>query len=379
MYDGESSAAALAWILGLPLILVVDAYGMAESAGAVVKGFSEYGLKISDRCVTNIQPETVSRLQSAIAGVIFNRVSSESHYERLKQSVEGVPVFGYLPRSADFGIPHRHLGLTVAEENPIVAENLEKLAETVLEHIDMEAISAEARRSGSTEERKPGGPEEGISSRVRIAVAYDKAFCFYYQENLDLLREAGAEIIGFSPLADSAIPDGADLVYIGGGYPELFASMLSANSAMLCSIKEWAESGRPLYAECGGLMYLSGGISDFNNKFFGMADIYPFKTRMKKERSRLGYREVMLKHDCLLGAAGTIIRGHEFHYSEIDGGEGEDSISLYSTSDSSGRLLQDEGWLYKQSIASYVHLHFASNPGVAANIIDTARGKKWNI
>jgi len=379
---------------------VVDAYGMAESAGAIVKGFSEFRAKTVEgmdkqQSAMGGQQWPGSCRKPALAGVIFNRVGSESHCERLKQSVEGVPVFGCLPRSADFGIPHRHLGLFVAEENPIVAENIDKLAETVLSHVDMDAVVSCSQECGGAGPRKQKEQKERKETALskpdaqgrlcysargpRIAVAYDKAFCFYYRENLDMLRDAGAELVLFSPLAEPEIPEGVDLVYIGGGYPELFAAELSANSVMTSSVKEWAETGRPLYAECGGLMYLSEGITDFNNKFFTMAGIYPFKTKMKKEKNRLGYRSVTIRQDCLLGPAGTVIRGHEFHYSGIDGDVDADSGSLYSMEDGSGRRLQDEGWLYRNSAASYVHLHFAGNPHVASNIIASARGERWSI
>ena len=156
-----------------------------------------------------------------------------------------------------------------------------------------------------------------IALTMRIAIARDVAFSFYYDENLDLLRDAGAEIVFFSPLWDSELPPDINAIYLGGGYPELYAGQLSANIAILSAIRAWVAAGRPVYAECGGLMYLSRGIRDFEGRFFEMAGIFPFETAMQRRRSRLGYREIRLKESCILGRAGAILRGHEFHYSNI--------------------------------------------------------------
>ncbi|MBI5212105.1 MAG: cobyrinate a,c-diamide synthase [Nitrospirae bacterium] len=400
LYDGDFSTSRLAALIDIPVILVIDAYGMAESAGAVVKGFSEYN-------------------RNKLAGVIFNRVASERHYERLKNSVQDVRVLGYLPRDLSFEIPHRHLGLTVAEENPIAEENIERLADTVLKHVNIEAIlvmndylplhSRKASKPSSEEGDCPGftgaAVESGLSptSAIKIAVAYDKAFCFYYEDNFDLLKNAGAEIIKFSPISDSKIPDGVDAVYIGGGYPELYAKELSDNASMLASIKDWADAGRPIYAECGGLMYLSKGIHDFNGNFSKTADVFPFETQMKRGRAHLGYREIELKDNCILGRKGDSLRGHEFHYSEIKAGtqaEAEGTVpitppclplskgrlggvsevvesglspsiaEIYSIRNNHSEFVNTAGYKFKNTLASYVHIHFGSNLNTAKNFID---------
>lgn len=368
LYDGQLSTARLAGLLNLPIILVVDAYGIAESAGAVVKGFISY--------------DTETR----IIGVIFNRVASENHFERLKNSVHNVPVLGYLPRDLNFEIPHRHLGLTVAEENPLTEENIEKLSDSVLEHIDVDRIINSVMVSPSTSQGKAlsnhahcPGLVEGhlpLDHSIRIAVAYDKAFCFYYEDNLDLLKEAGAEIIKFSPLYDSSIPVGIHAIYIGGGYPELYAKDLSQNSLMLKSIHECAESGMPIYAECGGLMYLSQGIYDFDGNFFAMAGVFPFETQMKKGRPHLGYREIILKEDCILGKSADKFRGHEFHYSDIkDRIQSEGGVfKIYSIKNNNGDYIPDEGYRYKNTLASYIHIHFGSNSNTARNFINFIKG-----
>ena len=380
MYDGEFSTANLAGQLNLPVILVVDAYGMAESAGAIVKGFVEY-----EKQKPPLTPLLAKEGMGEVTGVIFNRVASESHYLRLKDSVRDVAVMGYLPRDLNFEIPHRHLGLTVAEENPITAESIQRLANAVLEHVDVDAILSSippfnSPLSKSVRLATEGG-HRGVDlspSSIKIAIAYDKAFCFYYEDNLDLLRDAGAEIITFSPLSDSEIPDGVDAVYIGGGYPELYAKELSKNTAMLDSIKDWADSEKPVYAECGGLMYLSKGIYDFDGNLFKMAGIFPFETQMKRGRPHLGYRDITLKDDCIIGKKGDKLRGHEFHYSEIKPSAISYQLSAITNcyalnNNKGGADIQDEGYRFKNTIASYIHVHFGSNPDIANNFINFTR------
>jgi len=422
LYDGESSTATLADILGLPVILVVDAYGMGESAGAVVKGFHENAKN--------------KMKKTRLTGVIFNNIASGRHFERTKESTQDVSTLGYLPRDLDFEIPDRHLGLMVAEENPITNENIQKLADAVLEHIDIDLLFQKCHAelvSASPVTLKQVQGDITKNKLLKIAIAYDKAFCFYYADNLDLLRDAGAELVRFSPLHDSAIPDGVDAVYIGGGYPELHAEELSRNASMLKSIYDWADSGNPIYAECGGLMYLSQGIyynplpqnsplikgdeggcfkgattplpPFIKGEYYAMAGVFPFEIQMRSKLSRLGYREIELNNDCILGKKGDKLRGHEFHYSEIkettqntachpvldtESREGMDSRlrtagmteyriheRIYSTKDNNGHDIQVKGYTFKNTLASYVHIHFGSNPGIADNFINFIKEYKW--
>ncbi len=359
MYDGEFSTAALADILDLSIILVVDAYGMAESAGAVVKGFVDYTAEVQKpRSPGGKNSHNIT--SELIAGVIFNRVASESHYKRLKNSVRNIPVLGYLPRDLDFEIPHRHLGLMVAEENPINEERIQKLTDAVLKYIDVDMLVKLTAKTTVLSFPLVGNlscaDKEGLrtsrnDNKTKIAIAYDKAFCFYYADNLDLLRDAGAEIVPFSPLRDRSIPDGIHAIYLGGGYPELYASVLSKNKTMLESIRAWSNSGRPLYAECGGLMYLSEGIYDLNRDFSNMSGVFPFKTEMR-ERPTLGYRDVTLIQDCIIGRKGAKCRGHEFHYSDIVGCKNN-----------------AKQWILNNTLASYIHIHFGSNLSIANNIV----------
>jgi cobyrinic acid a,c-diamide synthase len=357
LYDGPLSTAVLASVLDLPVILVVDAYGMAESAAPLVKGFRDWA------------PEG-GRPPAALGGVIFNRVGSSHHYERLCRALTEVPVLGYLPRDLHFEIPHRHLGLVVAEELPLSPEDLDRLSDTVLRSVDIGALLALANGRGPASAPAYKEPEQkkGRPAATRVAVASDRAFCFYYQDNLDFLREAGAEIVFFSPLADACLPPGIGAVYLGGGYPELHALELSRNGSMRRSILEWAERGGPVYAECGGLMYLSRSLRDFDRRRFEMAGVFPFETEMARGNAHLGYREVLLKADCLLGAAGERVKGHEFHYSEISAGPAVVD-EVYAVKNGAGADLAAEGYRCGNVLGSYIHTHFGSNRSTAEHFV----------
>ncbi|RJQ15046.1 MAG: cobyrinate a,c-diamide synthase [Nitrospiraceae bacterium] len=386
LYDGKLSTASLANALDLPVILVVDAYGMAESAGAVVRGFRGQGSGVS------VKPTPYTLFPTpCFAGVIFNRVASENHFNRLKDSVHDMPVLGYLPRDLDFEIPHRHLGLTTAEERPISEEAIQKLADVVLKYIDVEGILQNIEQGAKSKDKQVLGSWFSVlGSKVKIAVAHDKAFCFYYEDNLDLLREAGAEVITFSPLSDKMIPDDIDALYIGGGYPELYAKELSANKAMLDSIRNFADNNMPVYAECGGFMYLTNGIWKREAgkwEMWEMAGIFPFETQMKDKLSRLGYREVHLKEDGIFGKKDSVIRGHEFHYSEIKDSSKLQATSnklinfnllqIYSVKDSYGNNLRNEGYKIKNTFGSYIHAHFGSDKAMAENFVNYCKGASW--
>lgn len=360
LYDGDPSTATLAGALGIPAVLVVDAYGMAESAGALVKGFTDWG-KAAGR-------------PALMKGIIFNRVASENHYLRLKAAAGEANVLGYLPRDLSFEIPRRHLGLLVAEEEPVSAGGLDRLADTVVKHVDLNALLdlavKEAFLIGPISPIRPIGPiKNRRSASVRIALASDRAFCFYYADNIDLLRQAGAEIVPFSPLTDRHIPESVDGVYIGGGYPELYAGPLSGNRAMRASIAAFAASGGAVYAECGGLMYLCRQMTDLDRNTFEMAGVFPFETTMTTGRARLGYREIVLNEDCLLGARGQRMRGHEFHYSRITGGRASPGL-IYGMRNGSGEQLPSEGYRYKNALGSYVHVHFGSNGSIAQSFVN---------
>ncbi len=368
---GERSTAALAAALGARanVVLVIDASGMGESAGAIVRGF--YG-------------------EGGIRGVIFNRVASRAHYEKLRSACGGVEVLGYLPRSIDYSISSRHLGLTVAEERPVSDSALLALTDAVTRHIDVDRVRTLAETDGNG----VGGYSKDNASRtespeqpVNIAVARDRAFCFYYEDNLDMLKEAGARIIPFSPISDGGLPEDADAVYLGGGYPELYAGELSENKPMTSAIRDWAEAGGPVFAECGGFMYLGEGILHEGN-FFPLCGVLPVTTGIVKGRPSLGYREAVLSGDCMLGAKNERLRGHEFHYSRVlevaDRSKpdvrfnvmGEDGPKAGTENKDETEIKKISSAAYKRTLAGYVHFHFGSSPGAAENMVRSIRDSK---
>ncbi|MBL7048692.1 MAG: cobyrinate a,c-diamide synthase [Nitrospira sp.] len=359
MFDGNLSTANLASVLGLPVILVVDAYGMAESAGAVVQGF----VAQAGQAGTNI------------AGVIFNRIGSERHFKRVKDSIRDVRVLGYLPRSLDFSIPERHLGLTIAEENPIAEKEIVKLADAIIQYIDLDYIVHEIACAGVGAHPEITSKAQSVNrTPLRIGIARDSAFCFYYEDNLDLLKAGGVELVRFSPINDEKIPEDIDALYFGGGYPELHAEKLSGNESMLRAIKSFSDAGGSIYAECGGFMYLMQGIHNFKGEYFPLAGVFPFKAKMKKGRSSLGYREAEMKEGGIFGVSEKV-RGHEFHYSEIektgfrDQGSGVRAERVYLVRDGEGNPLADEGYKVNNTFGSYVHIHFGSNVNAVTNLI----------
>ncbi len=356
-YDGKTEAGSTAQMakwLGLPVLLIVDARSMARSAAALVKGFATFDPDLT------------------LAGVVFNRVAGPSHLSYLTEAMELVPqvrCFGGLPRVSNLAIPERHLGLATTEDHPLAEEYLEGLSDLVTRHLDLEALwqaLPEVTRPQVAELSRVAAPQ------VRLGVARDQAFCFYYPENLEWLRHFGAELVEFSPLADTRLPPDLHGLYLGGGYPELHAGRLAANAGLIEDLKNKANAGLPIYAECGGLMYLSEEIQDLSGDRHAMVGAVPVQVRMLQRLKALGYREVTLTADCLLGPAGTRTRGHEFHYSEIIS-ETTGLPKLYQLTPRRGGTPAPEGYSVGQVLASYVHLHFGSNPEVARHFVDCCR------
>ena len=361
-YDGASEAGSTAQMakwLGLPVLLVVDARAMARSAAALVHGFASFDPALS------------------CAGVVFNRVGSPAHLEYLQQaltSLPGVRCFGGLPRDQELAIPERHLGLATAEDHPLDEAYLGHLADRLEAHLDLPGLLAALPPLALPEE-----PAQAASPpSVRLGVARDRAFCFYYPENLELLTSFGADLVPFSPLEDRELPAGLDGIYLGGGYPELYAGGLAANEPLRQALKDGAARGLPIYAECGGLMYLAREIHDLEGQAHPMAGVFPFAVRMLPRLKALGYREVTLAAASLLGPAGTTARGHEFHYSEIVGEPGN-VPRLYRLTPRRGGAVVNEGYSANNVLASYVHLHFGSNPEVARHLVANCRTYKEGL
>jgi len=357
MFDGQgSSSAALAKSLGVPVVLILDVRSAAESMAAVLKGFE------------TLEPEV------APVAVILNRVASPRHLELVSGAIRQhcrAEVLGHLPQDLDFAMPARHLGLFTGEEQPISPEALARLAATISAQVNLPRL-LELAAGAAAPVKNESVRQENLPVQGRIGVARDRAFCFYYEDNFDLLRAAGAELVFFSPLADRFLPEGLDGLYLGGGYPELYAQELSGNLGMRQAVRDWAESGRPLYAECGGFMYLTEGIVGDDAMALPMAGVFPVTARMQKKRASLGYREVRLEKDCFFGPSGAVLRGHEFHYSVI--GEMPGHIErIYAVKSSGDRDDTREGYRHKNVLGGYLHLHFGFNPQMAEEFVRACR------
>lgn len=351
------SAAELAKLLKAPVLLVIDGSAIARSVAAMVYGYARFDRKLH------------------LAGVVLNRVKSEGHYQLLKEAVEKetkIKVVGYLRPDSELTIPDRHLGLRTALEQGST-DIYDKLGQAASETIDLDAIEEVAQSSrplvfeGS---EHPDFPPHSSDKPIRIGIAYDLAFCFYYHDNLELLQKGGAELILFSPMSNPSLPD-VDLLYLGGGYPELYAEALERNAKMRKSIQAFAERGGPIYAECGGLMYLTTRLRDFEGRKYDMAGVFPAETVIDPNNTILGYREVEVTQSCLLGEVGTIARGHEFHCSSLV--PRGDLTYVGRVTDAQGRECGQDGLMHANVVALNTHLHFLSQPTIAWNLIQTAR------
>jgi cobyrinic acid a,c-diamide synthase len=356
-FDGASataddgSTAQIARWLDAPVVLVADVGAQARSAAAVVLGFEQFDPALR------------------LAGVIANRVAGEGHARIIREAVAAAcraPVLGAIPTEAGLTLPERHLGLVTAAEGVLTAGLRERLADVVERHVDLDRLLAAAAPVPAPAWPAPDrrAPARG-ATRVRLGVARDEAFQFYYAENLARLEAAGAELVFWSPLHDRAVPP-VDGLYFGGGYPELHAHALADNRGVLKAVAELAGAGRPIYAECGGLMYLAETLEDMQGVPHRMAGVLPGAVTMRASLT-LGYREVRFTADTPLGPRGTVARGHEFHRSAL----GSVPASVRRVGEGA------EVFLVGRSLLSYVHLHFGSNPALAEQLVATcaaARG-----
>ncbi|MEW8958466.1 cobyrinate a,c-diamide synthase [Neomoorella humiferrea] len=352
--DGGGSTAAIARLLAAPVLLVLDATSLGQSAAAEVLGYREFDPGLH------------------LAGVILNRVGSEGHLQLLRRAIEdytGVRVVGWLFKDALPSLPSRHLGLIPAVEQREIKAILQELAAGVAAGIDLREIVALAGKAGPL----PPGAGESFArataqagARVPVAVARDEAFNFYYQDSLDFLAALGAELLPFSPLHDTALPEEAAGAIIGGGFPEIFLASLADNKSLLVDLRRRVKEGMPLYAECGGLMYLTRSITDLEGRTWEMAGIVPADCRMQTRLAGLGYRKARFCRDNILGKNGDTIRGHEFHYSTLT--PLADAFSpAYSWQ--VGESFYYDGYTAQGILASYIHLHFLGNKQAAANFI----------
>ena len=354
----EGSSAEIAAWLEAPVLLVTHVHGLARSIAALVKGYATFDPHVH------------------VAGVVANRCGSQRHGEWLGESLAAFglpPAVAAIPRGAFPDLPSRHLGLVTADTRHFSPEVLSVLGETLERFGDLDRILAMARHAPDLEVGPVSQNQSHARGRARVGIAYDEAFHFYYQDNLDALEEHGCELVRFSPLSDRAVPDGLDGMYIGGGYPEVHAAALGDNRAMVAGMRDFSASGRPLYAECGGLMYLSQGIECLDGTRVPLVGVLPFWTRMLDRLKSLGYVEVTLSGASLFGSAGDRLRGHEFHYSELMSDEpvGNGWEDVYRGQRRRSQAIVREGFQRGQTLASYVHVHFASRPDAVEHFVST--------
>jgi len=367
LFDGSSptslqgSTAQIATWLNAAVLLVVKAHGMSRSLAALVKGFATFEEDVT------------------ITAVIANMCGSASHGQLLAKALEGAnlpPLIGAIPRGALPALPSRHLGLVSAEETAWTDSLIEQLADSANEHLDLDQLLTQASLCAQGQEQldqqvTKNNATDQSAKRLRIAIARDAAFQFYYHDLFSALEQRGAELYFFSPLGDDALPPKCDALYLGGGYPEVHAEDLASNHSMLQSIRTFCASDRPVYAECGGLIYLTKGVETEQQRF-RFAGILPCFARMLTKRKALGYVEVTLQEPSLFGEIGTTVRGHEFHYSELCSDPiGVDGwVAAYRVRQNRTGNCHDEGYQKGNVLASYAHLHLASRPEVVDAFIE---------
>ncbi|MFD5655389.1 cobyrinate a,c-diamide synthase [Streptomyces sp. NPDC127039] len=363
LYDGAAgegelaSTAQVAKLLRAPVVLVVDASSQSRSVAALVHGFVSW------------DPEV------RIGGVILNKVASDRHEVLLREAVDsvGVPVLGVLRRAPRVDVPSRHLGLVpVAERRGPAVDAVDAMAAQVADGCDLEALVGLARAAGPL----PGGSAPWTPGPVpthdpsrsdkksppRVAVAGGPAFTFSYAEHTELLAAAGAEVVTFDPLRDEELPEGTQGLVIGGGFPEVYAAELSANEGLRKSVAELALSGAPVAAECAGLLYLCRELDGLP-----MCGVLDAAARMS-ERLTLGYRDAVAVSDSALAGAGTRMRGHEFHRTVVEPGAG--AAPAWGMRAPERRV---EGFVERGVHASYLHTHWAAEPGVARRFVERCR------
>ncbi|MBO4400972.1 MAG: cobyrinate a,c-diamide synthase [Selenomonadaceae bacterium] len=357
LYDGGaagvSSTAEIAKILRAPVVLVIDAKSMGASAAAVALGFREFDKDLN------------------LAGVILNRIGSDSHARMIVDALDkiGVKCFGAVRRNAEFALPERHLGLVPTAENNFTA-TLEKISATVSEQVNLDALLELANAAPPLDFKVSAA--EKVPVTCRIAVARDAAFNFCYGESLRVLENFGAEIIFFSPLEDETLPD-ADGLIIGGGFPEMFAAELERNKKIRTDIRLAAENGLPVFAECGGFMYLMNSIADFSGKIFEMCGVIPARAAMTDRLQMVGYVDAEILRDCVIGRAGDKLHAHEFHFSIAQDSAGENIFDC--TRLRTGRNYR-AGFAEKNIAASYLHIHFAGCTNAARNFVNACSNFK---
>ncbi len=362
LFDGrsgrgeEGSTAQIAKLLGAPVVIVIDVAKTARTAGALALGCARFDLDLP------------------VAGFILNRVASEAHARAATEAVEGatgLPVLGAVPRDDALALPERHLGLIPTAESGPDAALVDRLTDVAERYLALDRLWSIA---GALPERDPAAgagedrnlfPLDPPPVRARIAVARDRAFNFYYEDSLDLLAAWGAELAPFSPLLDQCLPVGTQGLYLGGGFPELFAAELAENQPMHAALRRAAEAGLPIYGECGGLMYLGRLLRDFSGRRHTMVGLVPISSAMQRERVTVGYRMATALRRTPLLEPGMQVVGHEFHYSQLEAPVDEQHAA-YRLTERGGAA---EGFARGNVVVSYLHVHFGSDPAMARRFV----------
>ncbi len=359
LFDGKSEAgdaastAAVARLLNAPIVLVLDAGKSARTVGAVAFGLARLDASLR------------------ISGAILNRVASERHREACAAGLKAAAIvcLGSLRKDPAFTIPDRYLGLVSATEAPPSTAFREALEAAAL-GLDLDVMVRAAGEAAPPISDSTIFPAQRPPTTTRIAIAIDRAFHFYYRDSVDLLEAWGTELIPFSPLADTALPPRVGGVYVGGGYPELFAAELAANTSMRRSLREAHRRGVLVYAECGGAMYIGAGIEDAEGRRHRMVALWPAWTSLKQRHLSVGYRQVRASPTNFLHP--MELHAHEFHYSQLQP-NGLPAQAAWEVLDDGGRT---EGFASPRLIASYIHLHMGSRPGLAAAFVQACRAQR---
>ena len=344
-FEDVGSTASIAKALSSPVILILNSRSLVRSAAAVVIGFKTLDPSIR------------------VEGVILNYVKNRKHYLKAKEAVEKLadtPVIGGIPRNEMIEVEQRHLGLVPAVERENILQSIEKWGVEMAQNLDLDALISIMKNSGKLSPGREPLWQEGNKKKVKIGVAMDEVFTFYYKENIESLEANNAEIIQFSPLHDEELPD-VDGVYIGGGYPEIFAKELENNRSMRNSIYKFHDDGNPIYAECGGLMYLSKSINGMD-----MCKVFNYPSKMTKNVQALSYVISEAQMDNIILKKGEKFRGHEFHYSKVDIGNSNPDYA-FKILRGKGITNSMDGLMEKNTVASYVHTHVAACPQFGLN------------
>lgn len=356
-YEGSDSTAAVVRAVGAPVLLVIDATRMTRSAAALVKGFANF--------------EEGTR----IAGVILNKVARPRHEDMLRKSIEsytGIPVVGAIPKQKNLVIADRHLGLVPAAEMERTFEIMEFLQKAITDSTDLDMVINIAKSAGPM----PVIENKSIhlDRKVRIGVIRDKVFSFYYPENLEALSLAGAELVYIDSLRQESLPD-VDGLYIGGGFPEVFGAELEKNAGLRSSIRKAAAMGMPIYAECGGLMYLARKLY-YEGQSYEMCGVLPCDTKMSVQPKGHGYSAMNTIAPNYLFPVGTVVKGHEFHHSQICNYNPREIQNIYQVQRGYGLNGKIDGLIYQNTIASYNHVYAGAHPEWAVNFVAKASGQE---